>query len=367
LLQIFHWTVTFLQSWKRYIIGMNHDPDRQLPPGQQVVAPGKWPIIGERSPAAVPDQWTLEIGGATAQSFLLTLEELRQFPQIRQTIDIHCVTRWSKLGVEFEGVLLGTLLDRAGLPPTARFVSFVSHSNRDHSTSLELSTALQQSTLIALKADGLPLSLEHGGPIRNIVPGRYFYKSVKWLKRIEVLVEDRLGFWEAESGYHNEADPWLEQRYWIPNLDRREAARLIASRDFSQQDLLSLSASNRDLSGLNARGAKLRNADFSRSDLRSSDFTEANLSNANLQLADLRGARFIDADLEGANFSGARLQGARFVRCSLIGSSFFDPEQGIDSGAIFDAETDISDELIAPLFPQQFEFVQQQLLAVKPK
>lgn len=348
-------------------MGMKPNPDPQLPPGQQLVAPGKWPIIGERTPATVPEQWVLEIGGATDQRLLLTLDDLRQLPQIRQTIDIHCVTRWSKMGVEFEGVPLGDLLNLAGLQPAARFVSFNSHSVRDHSTSLALDAAVQQATLIALKVDGLPLSLEHGGPVRNIVPGRYFYKSVKWLKRIEVLVEDRLGFWEAESGYHNEADPWLEQRYWVPNLDRREAAKLIASRDFSGRDLLSLSASRRDLRGLQARGAKLRNADFSRSDLRQSDFTEANLSNANLQFADLRGAAFVDADLEGANFTGAQLGGARFIRCSLIGSSFFDPDQGLDSGAIFDAETILGDDLIEPLFPQQFEFVQQTLLAQKSR
>jgi len=338
---------------------MNHELKNQLPPGQQLVAPGKWPIIGERLPAPATEPWTLELGGKAVQPLVLTLADLLQMPQVRRVIDIHCVTRWSKFEVEFAGVDLSELLDRVGVLPDAKYISFVSHSLRDHSTSLTLQTAIEQKTLIALSVDGLPLSMDHGGPIRNIVPGRYFYKSVKWLKRIELLTDDRLGFWEAESGYHNEADPWLEQRYLIPNIDRRQAAKLIESKDFSGLDLLSLSASNRDLRNLKAQGAKLRNADFSRSDLRDADFTAANLSNANLQFADLRGGQFIDADLEGANLSGANLSGAQFIRCSLIGSSFFDPAVGEGSGAIFDAQTVMSDDLIAPLFPQQFEFVHQ--------
>ena len=151
-----------------------------------------------------------------------------------------------------------------------------------------LDTAIAQQTLIAIDVDGQPLPPDHGGPIRNLVPGRYFYKSVKWLEEIELLEQDRLGFWEAESGYHNLADPWQEQRYLAPTIDRREAAKLIDSKNFSQRDLRGIDASSRQLPGLMAAGAALRNADFSFSDLQGADFSEANLSNAHFRRTDLR-------------------------------------------------------------------------------
>ena len=124
----------------------------------------------------------------------------------------------------------------------------------------------------------------HGGPIRNIVPRKYFYKSVKWLEKIELLSEDRLGYWEADTGYHNLADPWKEQRYMASTIDRRTAAKLIESKDFSNRDLRSIDASNRNLDGLNASGASLRDASFEQCSLVGADFSNANLSNANFCL-----------------------------------------------------------------------------------
>jgi DMSO/TMAO reductase YedYZ molybdopterin-dependent catalytic subunit len=341
---------------------MNGESKPHLPPGQQLVASGKWPIIGEREPAsleAFQNGWKLTIGGCIEKPVSFSLNELRQFPVIRPTIDIHCVTRWSKLGVVFEGVLLADLLQSVRPTATAKFISFISHSPRSHSSSLSLATALEQKTLIAFAADDSPLGIDHGGPIRNIVPGRYFYKSVKWLTRIELLDVDQLGYWEAESGYHNEADPWREQRYLASTLDRREMAELIASNDFSGRNLLGILASNRDLRKLNARQALLRNATFERSDLQGADFSGANLSNANLQHADLRNCNFQGADLEGANFTSADLRGANLLDCSLIGSSFFDPEIGWESGAKFDTGTQIKESVIAPLFPEQLKYLEQ--------
>lgn len=340
---------------------MPSDYSNRIPPGQQLVGAGKWPIIGERSPAQTSRAWQLSLTGCVTKPKTWTVSELRNLPQSRITIDIHCVTRWSKLDVEFTGVLLETLLAHCDVSPSGKYVSFGARSDRRHSTSLTLATALTQKTLIALEVDGAPLGTDHGGPIRNIVPGRYFYKSVKWLEEIEILSRDRLGFWEAESGYHNAADPWQEQRYIAPSLDRREAIRLIESRDFSNRDLMGMEAKNRDLSGLRASGAALRNADFSESNLQGADFTGANLSNSHFKQSDLQRANFVDADLEGADLSGADLRGADFTGCSLIGASFFDPAPAMGLRAIFDKKTILPEEVTEPLFPEQLAFVRDAL------
>ena len=260
--------------------------------------------------------------------------------------------------------MLSELLRHINVDSADKFISFVSRSNRRHSTSLPLATALEQQTIIALDVNGAPLETGHGGPIRNIVPGRYFYKSVKWLEKIELLGADRLGFWEAESGYHNEADPWREQRYMASTLDRREAAELIASKVFSNRDLMGIHVQSHRLDQLKAAGAAMRNADFSFSSLRDSDFSNANLSNACFRDCDLRGASFEGADLEGAELSGADLRGANFRGASLIGSSFFDPasDRGSQQGrAVFDDTTLMPDEVIEPLFPEQLAFVHKAL------
>jgi DMSO/TMAO reductase YedYZ molybdopterin-dependent catalytic subunit len=332
-----------------------------LPPGQQLVAPGKWPIIGEKSPANSAAPWSLSISGCVEKRGSFSEAQLRAKPQSKLTIDIHCVTRWSKLGVEFGGVFLADLLAEVNVLPEARFVSFGSRSERGHSSSLSLETALSLNTIIALTVAGEHLGIDHGGPIRNIVPGRYFYKSVKWLDRIELLEHDRLGFWEAESGYHNEADPWHEQRYMSPTIDRRLAARLIATRDFSHQDLRSIDATERDLMNLNATEALLRDARFDRADLRNSDFTKANLSNAHFRGANLQGANFQGADLEGADFTAADLSGANLTDCSLIGASFFSEENGQLRHAKIDQSTIVPSAVLSPLVPSQLDFVSRQL------
>ncbi len=198
-------------------------PNITLPPGQQLVAPGKWPLVGERAPAASAAPWTVSIGGLAQQEVRLNLEELRTLPQVEQVVDIHCVTRWSKLGVRFRGVSLAQVLHLVEPASGAKFVSFVACSDRQHNTSLPLDTALSLETLLALEVDGCPLSVEHGGPVRVVVPGRYFYKSLKWLTAVELLAEDRLGYWEANSGYHNEADPWRQQRYIPARLHTRHS------------------------------------------------------------------------------------------------------------------------------------------------
>jgi hypothetical protein len=208
---------------------------------------------------------------------------------------------------------------------------------------------------LALDCEGQPLAEEHGGPVRVVVPGRYFYKSLKWLAEIELLAEDRLGYWEATAGYHNHADPWREERYLAPTITRQAAAAAIAARDFRGLDLRSIDASGRDLAGLNASHALLRDADFRRASLAGADFHGANLSNARFQGANLQNASFRDADVEGADFCGADLRGADFRGASLLGVTFVNPAEGVV--ATIDRTTKFDDDRLEDLVPEQSAFV----------
>ena len=331
---------------------MTNKNEQRLPPGQQLVAAHKWPIIGEREPEKSALPWRLEIVGQVGQPVTFSIADLQKLPQTTIQIDIHCVTRWSKFDVEFSGVLLSDLLREIDLKEDANFVSFVARSERNHSTSLSLEDALAHQTLIATHAQGQPLSQDHGGPIRNIVPGKYFYKSVKWLCNIQLLPEDRLGYWEAETGYHNGADPWLEQRYMAPSIDRRTASLLISSKDFAGRDLRSIDARNRNLDHLNAEESLLRDANFENASLQDANFARANLSNAHLRNANLQRANLAGTDLEGADLAGADLRGANLDGCSLIGASFCDVDSNsetVTNEAIVDFTTKISADSLVPL------------------
>jgi DMSO/TMAO reductase YedYZ molybdopterin-dependent catalytic subunit len=333
-------------------------PRLGLPPGQHLAAPGKWPVIGERQPRHDDLPWQVNVNGCVRRPARLLLEDLRGMPQVERVVDIHCVTRWSKLGVRFEGVPLRELMRRVEPTPEARFVSFVARSERAHSTSLPLEDLLELDALVALSGEHRPLPSEHGGPVRLVVPGRYFYKSIKWLERIELLAEDRLGHWEATAGYHNTADPWREQRFMAATLTKQQAAAVIAARDFSVRDLRSIDASGRDLTGLDARGALLRNADFRKSKLRGARFDGSNLSNAHFQGADLREASFVGADLEGASFSQADLRGADLTGASLFGATFVHESQ-LESGALIDRTTHLDAKQLDALMPHQLSFMRK--------
>jgi DMSO/TMAO reductase YedYZ molybdopterin-dependent catalytic subunit len=332
-----------------------------LPPHQQLAAPGKWPVVGEREPRRSDEPWRVAVAGLVARPRSWTLDELRALPAVERVLDVHCVTRWSMLGARFGGVLLRQLLDLCQPLHEARFVSFVARSARNHSTSLPLADALRLETLVVLTYDGKPLEAVHGGPVRTVVPGRYLYKGVKWLERIELLAEDRLGFWEATAGYHNGADPWLEQRFIAPDLDRRTVRELLARRDFSGLDLRGLDARGLDLAGLVARSALLRDAHFERANLENAFFDGTNLSLAHLEGARLRGASFRPADLEGVNFRGADLRGADFAGASLFGATFC-PEPDDHDGwgpAVLDHGTRIDPAAIDMLTPNQQAFVRR--------
>jgi DMSO/TMAO reductase YedYZ molybdopterin-dependent catalytic subunit len=341
----------------------------RLPPGQQIAAAGKWPLVGERVAAPAEGPWTIHVDGLVDAPRTWTLEQLRTLPWIERAIDIHCVTRWSKFDVRFGGVLFADLLAESRLRPDARFVSFVAHSVRGHSTSLALDEAIALETMVALEADGQAIAPEHGGPVRVVTPGKYFYKSLKWLRRIEVLAEDRLGYWEAEAGYHNGADPWREQRFLAATLSRHEMREVLASRTFAGRDLRSIDAAGHDLERLNAQSALLRNADFSRAKLWQASFQSANLSNAHFERADLRDANLRNADVEGADFVGADLRGADFRGASLIGATFL--AASAESGApplqaVIDRTTQFDPRSLDDLMPEQAEFVRRMIGSQRP-
>ncbi|HYD99106.1 MAG TPA: molybdopterin-dependent oxidoreductase [Alphaproteobacteria bacterium] len=332
-----------------------------LPPNQALAAPGKWPVVGEQAPRADDAPWTVALDGLVEAPQRWSLDALRALPQTERIIDIHCVTRWSKLGARFEGVPFRLLIEAARPRPEARFVSFVARSPRAHSTSMPLADLLALDPLVAFRYEGEELAAIHGGPVRMVVPGRYFYKSLKWLERIELLAEDRLGYWEDRMGYHNRADPWAEERYVVRHLDRRTVMGLFERRDLSGQDLLGLLADGMGLEGLNARGALLRNAQFRRADLRGADFAGANLSNAHLEAADLRGANLRDADAEGADFRGADLRGADFTGASLFGASFCAEPGQPAMDARIDPSTRIEAAQLEKLSPAQQDFLRRAL------
>ncbi len=178
----------------------------RVPPGQYVTE--DFPVL---SAGPTPDtplgQWTLSIDGASTPR-TWTWEEFRALPSETVTVDVHCVTRWSKLGTRWEGVSLDTLLGQVDY--TGTFV--MAHSDGGYTTNLPVQELLGGQAWVAFNYDGKPLAPEHGGPARLLVPHLYFWKSAKWVRRLLLLDRDVPGFWET-YGYHNHGDPWREQRY----------------------------------------------------------------------------------------------------------------------------------------------------------
>jgi DMSO/TMAO reductase YedYZ molybdopterin-dependent catalytic subunit len=186
------------------------DPHR-LPPGQ--VLTEKWPVLHYGSVPRYPDMsaWRLRVTGDVDTPLDLSYDELRALPSVDIHCDIHCVTTWSRLDNTFTGVRMRDLFDRAGARPTAQFVVF--HCAAGFTTSVPIELAREDECAVAWAHDGADLAPEHGWPLRGLVPRKYFWKSAKWLERIELSPVDQLGFWER-NGYNNSADPWLEERYW---------------------------------------------------------------------------------------------------------------------------------------------------------
>lgn len=330
----------------------------RLPPGQGLLRnPAAWPVVGESASRDSPWPWEIAVCGRVDTTRIWTVDHLQGWPQTTLTLDIHCVTRWSAFDRSFTGVPLASLIDAAAPQPQARFVRFVARSDRGHDTSLPMDVA--RTCLVAFAAGGAPLPPEHGGPVRLITPGRYFYKSLKWLERVELMAENRLGYWEAGPGYHDNADPWAEERYITGNIPPELRRRMIYRRSLGRRDLLGVDLSGESLRGLEGAGATLRSCSLRGADLREADFTGANLSNGDLRQADLRGARLIEADLEGAAFDGADLRGADFAGASLFGASFTGPA----GAARIDATTRIARDQIDLLADEQAAWLAARIAA----
>jgi DMSO/TMAO reductase YedYZ molybdopterin-dependent catalytic subunit len=185
-----------------------YDPNR-LPPGQYLTE--KWPVLHAGTvPQTDLSTWDLRVFGEVEKPITLSWEELTALPSRELTTDIHCVTRWSRFDASFKGVHWSELAKLVEPKSSARFV--VAHAEQEFTANIPLAALEDDDALLAYEADGEPLTPEHGWPLRLVIPKRYFWKSAKWLRGIELLDHDEPGFWER-LGYHNEADYWKEERY----------------------------------------------------------------------------------------------------------------------------------------------------------
>jgi DMSO/TMAO reductase YedYZ molybdopterin-dependent catalytic subunit len=185
-----------------------YDPAR-LPPGQYLTE--KWPVLHAGDvPNVDLATWDLKVWGEVEEPLTLTFEQLKELPATDVISDIHCVTRWSRFDARFKGVHWSELAKLCRPKPSARFV--VAHAEQGFTANVPLSAIEDENALIVYEADGEPLTPDHGWPVRLFVPTKYFWKSAKWLRGLELSATDKPGFWER-YGYHNEADYRQEQRY----------------------------------------------------------------------------------------------------------------------------------------------------------
>jgi DMSO/TMAO reductase YedYZ molybdopterin-dependent catalytic subunit len=185
-------------------------PER-VPAGQYLTE--RFPVLTVGpNPRFDLSNWDLTVFGEVDKELRLSWDELMALPQREIVTDIHCVTRWSKLDTAWRGVAVSDLLERAGVRPAGTHV--MAYSDGGYTTNIPLTVLLDDDVLVAHTYAGQPLEPDHGAPLRLLVPKRYFWKSAKFLRKLEVMSEDRMGFWEL-NGYHNDADPWQEQRHWF--------------------------------------------------------------------------------------------------------------------------------------------------------
>ena len=186
------------------------DPGR-VPPGQYLTE--RFPVLTVGpNPKYDLESWDFRVFGEVERPLRLSWDELMALPQRDVVADIHCVTRWSKLDTQWRGVPVTEVLERAGAKPSGTHV--LAYSDGGYTTNLPLTALHDDDVLLAHTYAGEPLEPDHGAPLRLLVPKRYFWKSAKFLRKLEVMSEDRKGFWEL-NGYHNDADPWQEQRHWF--------------------------------------------------------------------------------------------------------------------------------------------------------
>jgi DMSO/TMAO reductase YedYZ molybdopterin-dependent catalytic subunit len=201
------------QDWARtgrLLTGTTGDPDAdRLPPGQKLVR--DWPVLDLGiQPDVTAQKFRLDVVGAVETPLSLDLAQFMALPQHDSVSDMHCVTQWSRYDNAWRGVAARTLLELARPKPTANHVIF--HAHDGYTTNVRLDQFDQPDVFLVHLWDGQPISRQHGGPVRVLIPRLYLWKSAKWVQRIELRATDRPGFWETR-GYHNNADPWQEERY----------------------------------------------------------------------------------------------------------------------------------------------------------
>jgi DMSO/TMAO reductase YedYZ molybdopterin-dependent catalytic subunit len=182
----------------------------RVPPGQYLTE--KWPVLHYGPvPPFNPKTWDFRVFGSVENEIKLDWEEFQKLDQTAVTADMHCVTTWSRLDQKWEGIPFSKIVELARPKSDAQFV--IAHSEYGFTANTPMEYCLRDDCLIALRANGAPLTAEHGSPARLVVPRLYAWKSAKWLRGIEFSDVDKSGFWER-NGYHNTGDPWKEQRYW---------------------------------------------------------------------------------------------------------------------------------------------------------
>jgi DMSO/TMAO reductase YedYZ molybdopterin-dependent catalytic subunit len=181
----------------------------RVPPGQYVT--NDFPVLSAGPTPRTPlDQWTFKIDGLVAEPVSWSWQEFLALPARDFLVDIHCVTKWTKLDTRWRGVSLDTLFEQVDLDRKAMYI--IAHSDGGYTTNLPLTDAINGQAFVAYDYDGKPLAPEHGGPARLVVPHLYFWKSAKWVRGLRLVERDRPGFWES-FGYNNHGDPWKEERY----------------------------------------------------------------------------------------------------------------------------------------------------------
>ncbi|XAZ22737.1 sulfite oxidase-like oxidoreductase [Sinorhizobium sp. B11] len=194
----------------KFLTGRISRPETErLPPGQHLVK--NWPVLDlGQQPIVSVDSWKLEVRGLVETPLDLSWAAFQKLEQSRIVSDIHCVTTWSRYDNKWKGVSTRDLLDLAMPKAEAGYVMLTSYDG--YTTNLPLSDFAAEDAILATSWEGQPLTRDHGGPMRLVVPHLYFWKSAKWLRRIDLLPADKAGFWE-KNGYHMYGDPWREQRY----------------------------------------------------------------------------------------------------------------------------------------------------------
>jgi DMSO/TMAO reductase YedYZ molybdopterin-dependent catalytic subunit len=194
----------------RLLTGTTADPEHtRLPPGQTLVA--DWPVLDlGAQPNVSEERFQLDVDGAVENRLKLRMSDIRALPQSHSVSDIHCVTQWSRYDNHWDGVSAADLLKIVRPAPEVRHVVF--HAYDGYTTNIRLAQFDQPDVFLVHSWEGKPISREHGGPLRMLVPKLYLWKSAKWLRRIHFTISDHPGFWEVR-GYHNNGDPWSEERY----------------------------------------------------------------------------------------------------------------------------------------------------------